>query len=250
MMNSFIYMFEDKNFIKKFFVVFFIILIANLCINWSGTLAPSLNNYQTSVWYYILFLSGLVILCIPYGYSITVLQSKLQKDNDNNLPSINLVKNFIDGFKVVLSGAILVIAVLFLLYLIAFPINLITGALQIFCTTILYAMIFFIIFFVSFLFIAMCCRYVVKPSFLNFMNFKAAIKLINSNVASYFKSYLLTILSVVVAYLITFLSVSVLTKIGYIGLLIYCIVVSLIWTYQIYLFAGLFSKAVNSENIQ
>ena len=249
MRDAFVYMFKDKGFAKKYMSLFGILLVANLLINWSGTLSPELNAGFTSIWYYILFFVGFITMFISYGYSISLLRAKIDDASVSELPSINIVKNFAAGFKVILSGSLLVVLTLLFMYSLYFLNNVLVknigSSVSIVSNTILF-MAFFII---SFFFISMCCRYVVKPSFLNFLNFKAAAQLINCNVSKYFKSFLMTALCTAIVYLISMLSVSVLVLFGYLGLVLYCVIVSLLWAYQIYVFAGLFSNAVISEKI-
>jgi len=95
----------------------------------------------------------------------------------------------------------------------------------------------------------MCCKYVIKPSFLNFVRFSQAAKIINKNVDKYFIYYLYAIAITAIVYLIAILLGTLLTKIGYTGLILYCIFVSLIWTYHLYILAGLFSSAVKLEDL-
>lgn len=249
MLKSFVYMFEDTNFWKKYLSIFGVVLVANLLINGSGLLAPAIQGEKASVWYYILFFAGLIVMFIPYGYSILALKAKLGTGESNELPSLDIVKNFVDGLKVFLSGLILLAVVLALSFILLVINSIITDLLGAPFGIVSNIILFFMLFIVAFFGIAMCCRYVVKPSYLNFLNFKAAAKLINSNISKYFKSFILAALSMAVIYLITFISVSYLTLIGYAGLVIYCIIVSLLWSYQIYLFAGLFSSAVDSDKI-
>ena len=249
MKNSFIYMFKDQCFWQKYLSVFGIIFVANLLINWSGVFAPDLNEGNTSIWFYILFFTGLIVLFVPYGYSISLLKAKLDDASLSELPSINLVNNFISGFKVMLSGILLIVSlVLFIFALFLFN-SFLVKFLGGFISAILNVILFLILFIIAFLFISMCCRYVVKPSFLNFLNFKAAAQLVNCNVLKYFKSFLMVVLCTVIIYSITMLSASVLTIIGYTGLVIYCMFVSILWAYQLFLYAGLFSNAVISEKI-
>jgi len=249
MLNSFVYMFRDKDFWKKYLSLFGVLLIANLLINWSSTFSPILNNGQTSCWYYILFFVGLIVLFIPYGYSISLLKAKLEDASLTELPSIKIMQNFISGFKVILS-ALLLILIIVISAFVLYNLNSILYKYAVtFMSFVANAVILLAIFVISFFLISMCCRYVVKPSFLNFINFKEAAKLINYDAAKYLKAYLLTVFSTIFVYLIIILSVSVLTRIGYIGLFLYCVLVSLLWSYQIFLFAGLFSKAVLPEKI-
>ena len=246
MMNSFVYMFKADGFWKKYFSLFGILFIANTLINCSGLFS---NGGETSIWLYILLFAGLIVMFIPYGYSISLLKAKLDNASLNEIPSIDFRNNFISGFKVILSGLILFLAVILFVSLLFILNGYLYNFLGGFLSLITNILLFFGLFTVLFLFISMCCRYVVKPSFLNFLNFKAAIQLINSDVLKYFKSFLMFVLCSVILNMITVLSVSVLTKIGYFGLVIYCIIVSLIWAYQIYLYAGLFSHAVVSDKI-
>ena len=249
MFKSFIYMFKDKSYWKKYLLLSIPVLIANLLINWSGTFSPTLNDGKSSPWYYILFFAGFIVMFIPYGYSINLLKSRLEKEPADELPSLNVTDNFISGAKVILAGIPLLLLMFFASFLIITINSIIPNILGGFISVLLNILMFLILLTTTFMGIAMCCRYVVKPSYLNFLNFKAAAKLINSNVSKYFKSFVLTALSTAVIYLITFISVSYLTLIGYAGLVIYCIIVSLLWSYQIYLFAGLFSSAVDREKI-
>lgn len=186
---------------------------------------------------------------ITYGYSISLLRAKIDDASVSELPSINIVKNFAEGFKVVLSGSLLVILAILFMYALYFLNNVLVKNVGNSVSVVLNTILFMAILVVSFFFISMCCRYVVKPSFLNFLNFKAAAQLINYNVSKYFKSFLMIALCMTIVYLISMLSVSVLVMFGYLGLMLYCTIVSLLWAYQIYILAGLFSNAVISENI-
>lgn len=249
MLKSFSYMFKDNNFWKKYLSVFGFILIANFLINYSGTFSPELNGGEISPWYYILFFAGFIFMFVPYGYSISALKITLEGNEAGELPYVNIVKNFMAGLKVVLAGLVLVIPLLFVVYLLVMLNIILSKFLGGILSVMINVVLCFIFFWVLFSGIAMCCRYVKTPSYLNFVNFKAAAQLINCDVARYFKVFWLTILCTVIVYSITFLLVSVLTKIGYAGLVIYCILISLLWTYQIYLFAGLFSNAVIAEKV-
>ncbi len=249
MLDSFVYMFKDKNFAKKYMSLFGVLLVANVLINWSGTLSPVLNDGSVSIWYYILFFAGFITMFITYGYSISLLRAKIDDASVSELPSINIVKNFAEGFKVVLSGSLLVILAILFMYALYFLNNVLVKNVGNSVSVVLNTILFMAILVVSFFFISMCCRYVVKPSFLNFLNFKAAAQLINYNVSKYFKSFLMIALCMTIVYLISMLSVSVLVMFGYLGLMLYCTIVSLLWAYQIYILAGLFSNAVISENI-
>ena len=249
MLNAFVYMFKDKSFAKKYISLFGILLTANLLINWSGTLSPELNVGPTSIWYYILFFAGFITMFISYGYSISLLRAKIDDASVNELPSINIVKNFVAGFKVVLSGSLLVILAVLFLYAMYFLNNILVKNIGNSVSVVINTILFLAFFIVSFFFISMCCRYVVKPSFFNFLNFRAAAQLIKCNVSKYFKSFLMTALCMSVVYLISMLSVSVLVMLGYFGLVLYCVVVSILWAYQIYVFAGLFSNAVITDKI-
>lgn len=246
MLNSFKYMFKIENFWKKYLFLFCIVLVANLLINWSGTY-PETDMGKTPILYYILFFAGFFTMFVPYGYSISLLKAKIDNCAENEFPEINIPKDFIAGLKVVISGLVLVLFLSFISFLIYFFNNILSGYFGEIIPVIFNIILFLVMFIVSFVGIAMCCRYVVKPSFLNFVNFKAAIELINNNVSKYFKAYILTALSMAIVYLIAISSVSVLTKIGYAGLVIYCILVSILWSYQIFVLAGLFSSAVVFE---
>ena len=249
MLNAFVYMFKDKNFLKKYLSLFGILLVANLLINWSGIYEPDLNGEATSIWYYILFFAGFITMFIPYGFSISLLRAKIDNVSEDELPSVNIVKNFLAGLKVVISGSLLVIPAVLFTYLFYFLNNNLLPKFGNLVFVITCAILFLAFFIVSFFFISMCCRYVVKPSFLNFLNFKAAAQLINCNVSKYFKSCLLAALCTAVVYLIPVLFVSFLTMLGFIGLVIYCIIVSLLWAYHTYILAAIFSSAVETEKI-
>ena len=223
-----------------------IVFISNLLINGSSLFAPEIKGGQTTIWYNILFFAGLIVMFIPYGYSISLLKSRLE-DTNAALPQVNLLSDFHAGLKVFISALLL----LFLLSLAAIAIgfiNVILSGLGSFVTVICNIIIFFMLLFVSFFGIAMCNRYVQKPSYLNFVNFKAAADIINRNTAKYFKAYLLAVFCTIIVYSVAMLSVIFLSKIGYLGLVIYCILVSVIWTYYMYVLAGIFEKAVAVED--
>ena len=249
MLNSFKYMFAEKDFFKKFLYLFMIILCSNILINWSGTLAPNLNGGKTSVWYYIIFLIGFIVMFIPYGYSISLLKNTIENGLTSDSPKIDIINNFISGFKVVISGSVLLLLLALIIFLVSFISAFLSSMLGIVVQYVFNAIVLLILFMVFFMGIAMCCRYVIKPSFLNFVNFKAVAELINKDTVKYSKAFLMSVLCAVIIYLITFLLVSVLSYMGYAGLIIYCVCVSILWTYQIYVFAGLFSHAVNADSI-
>ena len=95
----------------------------------------------------------------------------------------------------------------------------------------------------------MCSRYVVKPSFLNFVNFKACISVIEGNILKYSKAYLKTALLAIIVYGLSIIFVSFLVKLSYTGLVIYSILVSLMWSYVLFVLAKIFAKAVDIEKL-
>lgn len=252
MFESFIYMFKDKSFYKKYLWVLLFVTLANLFMNWSGIYAPILNNGKTSVWYYLLYLIGFIIMFVPFGYSITALRHTMESSENYELPNIDILHNFIDGLKVILSGAVLMVGLFIIFSVIGFM-NAIfmgmSGLVGDILSSVVFAVSLLILFFMSIFGIAMCCRYVKKPGYLNFVNFKAAIDIINNNAVRYFKAYFKTFLTAVVVYGIAILLVSFLVKMGYAGLVIYSIAVSVIWTYVIFVLAKIFAKAVDAEKI-
>ena len=246
MTDSFKYMFKDDCFWKKYLAVLCIVFVSNCLINGSGLFSPAMNNGQSSVWYNVLFFSGLVIMFIPYGYSISLLKARLE--GANSLPSLNILSDFTAGLKVFVSALLLILLLAVAAIIISF-VNVLLSTFGSVFSLICSVVLFFMLLIVSFFGIAMCCRYVKKPSYLNFLNFKAAAQLINCDTAKYFKAYLLTLLCTVIVYSIAMLSVIYLSTIGYLGLIIYCIAVSVIWTYYMYVLAGIFEKAVIADNI-
>lgn len=249
MLDSFFYMFRDKEFWKKYLSLFSIVLIANILINCPEALAQMLDNSKLSSISFIFLFLGLVIMMIPYGYSISALKSTLDKNFSGCLPMLNITKNFKDGFKVVLSGLIFLILLILTIYILFFVNAVFSSFLGSFISIICNILIFLILLIVAFFGIAMCCKYVTCPSYLNFINFKAAYNIINNNVGKYFIAFLLSLLCIVLVYSAIFLTVPFLTEIGYIGLAIYCLFVSALWTYQIFVLARLFSKAIETDKL-
>ena len=249
MLKVFTYMFSDKSFWKKYLALFGIIFLANSLISCSGVFSPELNDGVVSPWYYILFFTGFLAVFIIYGYSISILRTTIENNDAEELPMLNFIKDFVAGAKVTVSGLIFLVAfILFLLLL-----GLLGKLIAIFNSEASYIILSVIIFLslliIAFLVMAMCCRYVVKPSYWNFLNFKSAFKLINCNIKKYFTAFIVAVVVTVIQYWLSMLFEMFLTKIGYSGLVIYSILVSLIWAYQIYVFAGLFARAVETDKI-
>lgn len=250
MFDSFKYMFSDKSFIKKYLLVLLFVFIANLFMNWSGVYAPSLNNGKFNILCYLLYIIGFVVMFVPFGYSIEVLRHTLSKDSGSELPNINVAQNFLAGLKVVLSGAVLILALFVVFYLIGFITPFFAaGTFGEVMSSVIYVLSLLILFFTSFFGIVMCCRYVIKPSYLNFVNFKAAIDIVEGNALQYLKSYIATVLLAVVVYGLSIIFVSYLVNIGYKGLVIYAFLVSVIWSYVIFVLAKIFAKAVDVDKI-
>jgi len=245
MIDSFKYMFKDEGFWKKYLSLLGIVFIANIFINFSGLFDPKMTNGDSSALFYILFFLGLIVMLIPYGYSISLLKSKLE-GSASELPKLTILSDFMSGLKVFISALLLLVLLSVIAIVIGFVNALFAGfgsIISLICNIVL----FFILLIVSFFGIAMCCRYVENPSYLTFVDFKAAAELINKGVAKYFKAYLLTVLCTAVVYLVAMLFVICLSTMGYIGLVLYCILVSVIWTYYMYVLAGIFAKSVASE---
>lgn len=248
MFESFKYMFSDRNFYKKYMFLLFFIIISNLLINWSSVYSPIYNHGKTSPLYYILLIIGFIIMFVPYGYSMSVLRYTINK-SDDSLPELNIFHNFLDGVKVVLSGFILIIALIIILFLFGKISMLFAGILGDVVSSVIVVLSLLMLFFISFFGISMCCRYVVKPSYLNFVNFKAAVEVINNNVKKYLKAYLKTLLLCILVYGISMIMAYYLTKVGYLGLVIYSVAVSVIWSYMIFVLANIFAKAVDTHKI-
>lgn len=249
MFESFMYMFKDRSFIKKYLLVLLFVTIANLFMNWSGIYAPILNDGQTSILYYLLYIIGYVIMFVPFGYSIEVLRHTLTDSENTELPKVSVLQNFLAGFKVILSGAVLIFALFIVFTLLGFINTMLPATIGDITSSIIFTLSLLILFFTSFFGIAMCSRYVVKPSFLNFVNFKACISVIEGNILKYSKAYLKTALLAIIVYGLSIIFVSFLVKLSYTGLVIYSILVSLMWSYVLFVLAKIFAKAVDIEKL-
>lgn len=247
MLSSFLYMFKENNFLKKFFMLFSFILISNFLINLSGLLEPLFG--KSSIWYNVIYILGYILMFVPYGYSIELLKEYMQKKEDAKLLDMDIFNNFKAGFKVVISGMILLFFVSVLLIILIFLKRLIFAKFGISLSSVVLALVFLMFFVISFFMIGMCDRYVIKPNWLNFVNFRAVALLINQNVARYFKVYLLTALSFIVLAVLSVISALFLMEVGYIGFVLYNVVISIIWAYLTFVFAKLFSYAVDVEKI-
>ena len=246
MIKSFSYMFKESNFLKRFFILLVFVLIANILINLSGLLESLLGN--SSIWYNIVLIFGYLCMFVPYGYSIELLREHMQKKEDSKLLDINILNNFKSGFKVVVSGLILLVSVIAIFLILGF-INRLLYQYGIVASSFIHTLIFLIFLIISFFMIGMCDRYVVKPSWFNFVNFKAVVALINHDVAKYFKVYLLTALSFIVTGIISVISALFLMQAGLVGFVTYNIIISILWTYLTFVFAKLFSYAVDVDKI-
>ena len=247
MIKSFSYMFKENNFLKKFFMLLAFILISNFLINLSGLLEPLFG--KSSIWYNIVLIFGYIFMFVPYGYSIDLLKEYIQNKEDAKLLDMSIFNNFKSGFKVVVSGLILLVPVLVLFVILGLLNKLISAQFGISASSFVLTFIFLIFLIISFLMIGMCDRYVIKPNWLNFVNFKAVVTLINQDVAKYFKVYLLTALSFIVMGTISVISALLLMQAGILGFFIYNIIISILWTYLTFVFAKLFSYAVDVEKI-
>ena len=247
MLKSFSYIFKDKAFLKHFFMLFLFVLTSNFLTNLSSVLDSVLGKF--SIWYNIVLIAGYIVMFIPYGYSMELLKLNIKDKEGLNALDMDVFKNFKDGFKVVVSGLLLVVSVLILFIILGFISRLLSDKFGIMGTSFVFTFVFLIFLIISFLMIAMCCRYVVKPSWLNFLDLKSAGLLINNNVAQYFKVYALSALLIIMLCVITIFLTIVLTKIGFAGFVLYNILVSFIWTYLTFVFAKLFAYAVDVEKI-
>ena len=247
MIKSFTYIFKEKAFLKHFFMLFLFVLVSNFITNISGVIGD--NFGKLSVWYYLVLILGYVVMFIPYGYSMELLRLNLQNKDNSNCLDLDILKNFKDGFIVLISGLLLLICLFVLFVLLGFMSRLFFEKFGILGSSFVLIFVFLIFFIMSFIMIAMCCRYVIKPNWLNFLNFKAAINIINNNVVQYFKVYLLSIASMIVLAIITVFLSNHLTDLGFLGFLLYNLIVSLLWTYLTFVFAKLFAYAVDVEKI-
>lgn len=247
MLKSFSYMFKDSGFLKKFSMLFGFVLVANILTNLSGILEPIFGG--TSVWFNVIFILGYIFMFVPYGYSIDLLKSNMQNPEETDLLDMDIFRNFKDGFKVVVSGLILVLSLLILFFVLGFVIQMLSTKFGLIALSFVYALIFLIFFVISFFMIGMCCRYVIKPSWLNFVDFKSVINLINNNVAKYFKVYLMSALLFILLCVVSVMSALILTQKGLAGFVVYNIIISLAWAYLTLVFAKLFSFAVDVDKI-
>ena len=247
MLKSLSYIFRDKAFFKHFFMLFIFVFTSNFLTNLSGVLDSVLGKY--SIWYNIVLIAGYIVMFIPYGYSMELLKLNLKDKEGLNALEMNVFQNFKDGFRVVVSSSILVLSVLILFVILGFISKLLSDKFGIMGTSFVFTFVFLIFLIISFLMIAMCCRYVIKPSWLNFLDLKSAGLLINNNVAQYFKVYALSALLIIMLCVITIFLTIVLTKIGFSGFVLYNILVSLLWTYLTFVFAKLFAYAVDVDKI-
>lgn len=247
MLKSFSYMFKAETFWKKFFLLFAFVLISNFFVNLAGVLAPLIG--RQSLWYNICFALGYIVMFIPYGYSMDLLRTNLENKSESAFPSMDIFKCFKEGFKVVVSSMILIISVLLIIAGLVFASKVLSHQFGNIGFSFIYTFVFLLFLVVSFLSIAMCCRYVVKPSWLNFVNFKASCDIINDNVGKYFGVYVLTAVLAILVAIVSVLCAFILPQIGFVGFVLYNVVISLLWSYVIFVLARLFASAVNYEKI-
>ncbi len=248
MLKAFVYMFKDKEFWKKYLPVFCFVVLANIFMNWAGIYAPILNEGVKNPLYYILYIIGFVIMFVPYGYSISALDYAFKCEENINLPFIDIKHNFLNGLKVILSGALLIVLLSVIFLILGFIRNALSGTAGEVLSSIVTALSFLILFFTSFMGIAMCCNYVKKPNYFNFINFKSAINIANENLGKYFIVYLITLLTAIVTYVLSMVVVSYMVLLGYLGIVLYSLFVSVIWTYIIYVYAYLFARSVKASS--
>ena len=247
MLNSFSYMFKENGFLKKFFILFAFVLAANFLINLSGLFEQLLG--KSSLWYNTTLIFGYIFMFVPYGYSIALLKTNMTEKENATLLDVDIFESFKKGFKVVISGLILVLSVFIILTLLVLVSKLLYTKFGVLGSSFMYTVIFLIFLIISFLMIGLCCRYVIKPSWLNFVNLKAVLALINNDVAKYFKVYAVTAVLLIILGVLSAISAYFLTEMGFTGFVLYNVIISLMWSYLTLVFAKLFSFAVDVDKI-
>ena len=196
MKNAFVYMFKTDSIKKNLFKLWLLLFFAELLLNSTGIFNPLVLQGKFNLMYYPILLTGLAFSLIPCGYGMTSLKEYL-KDNFE-LVSIDIIKNFVTGFKFALS---------YLLYaVILFGILTVFAKLNLFfinkelspISFIIVALSFLILITSAFIFIAQVCKFAKTENIFSFLNIPSIFKIINNNINKYFVGFILFVILMVI----------------------------------------------------
>ncbi len=251
--EALIYMFKDSKLWQKALMYFTFLYLGVFCTDSAKILAGP-NADLAYIW---IFLAGIVLMCIPYGYFALCVKGLAEQKTNFVLPAFSLKTAFTAGVKY--SIALFLIMILY-------------GALCLFGTLLFYAVSIFsvaklpplcsyisivlgcailaLLIIVPFL---LFCVYAVAfnwifantHSLLSFFQFKKATKLIKQNVSLYAKAFGIFIAVTIVIGCIGLILHDLLT--GLCGLALYTFLTVLLSTYGMFINAFLTAKAIEPQ---
>ena len=242
MKECFTYMFKSENSIRKLGIFYLLIFMAVLIGNCAVMYNPINMFGKISPLFFVFICLDIPFLIFPCGYVILIIQNLI--NGTNELPDFDYKNIFISGFKFLISFFILLGIILFIFYIFGFLTaffvknNLIPFA--------------FIIAVLSFL-ITMIVSFVIPAGFYNFskandllafVKLSILTKLIDKNVNNYFKYFILYVFLFCLILVFKVTLFSHLIFMGYLGLIIYTALLSLVFMYFAVVFAGITTHSI------
>lgn len=248
MLKSFSYMFRENDFWKKFLLIYVFVFIANILINFSSIFIRTYEDNFILIISNVIFFLGYIVLLVPYGYFVNALKDELCTNTDV-LRNINIISDFKAGFRFMLSLFILYIplVLMFALFIILNGI-LFKGENSVvnYIGHVLSMLIFFVVTFIA---VPMLRRYAEHRNFLSFVDFKSAINMIKNKEISYLKLYAVLLAISILIYFVSFVVFPAFLMADFLGLFIYALLLSGVWTYFVFVFIKLFACKPDIDKI-
>lgn len=240
MKDAFCYMFRDNKIKEKMALYFCIAFISNVCSNIAQLFTKDINGAPDAK-IIALIAAGLLVGLVTTGYSIACNRAIIEQRENVVLPFINFWRNMFTGFKFGVS--IMLMIAVFTLMMIPFAF-----LSAVFSPLIINLYIVAFVIFVACVGTALTYIFAVTDSWISFLKFKTAFKMIANSKWQYWSRVLLIvvigILNSVVVSLIS--SIAGNTIIGTVcGTALTCVLGS----YLVYVFAHFVANSVNPENV-
>mgnify|MGYP003571341866 CR=1 FL=1 len=249
MLKAFTYMFKDFDWKNDLLPLWIMIFIAEFVINFAGLFSPiALSGKVTPIFYIILFL-GFISTFVPCGYGMETLKNYLASSDRFQLPKIDVGKNFIKGLKFMLALFFLGIALTMILLILGI-INKIFINTNISALSFLVVTLSCLVLIISvFLFLASVCKFAKTNDIFSFLRLSSLYKIINANVGKYFVGFVMFTVLIGIFCLIRAILLTYLIQRGFMLMLIYSLLISLISTYLALIFLYIFRHSVDPDLI-
>lgn len=126
MKEVFTYMFKDNKFIQKAAIYYVFLLTGTFCTNYANILLKAGGKPVL----YLVYLAGILLLLVPYGYVVSCVKALIEQKENYILPMFNIKNSFVISIKYILALSVLCLVFALIMAIVVFIIALIGSILN------------------------------------------------------------------------------------------------------------------------